>query len=231
MRNDPECPPGHLERVARAHGVEIEVVALDAGDALPDVASVEAVAVLGGEMGAYETDRVPYLVAEKAWLADLVSAQVPVLGICLGCQLLADALGGRAYLAARPEVAFTTLEVVAPDPVVDVLARVPTLAIHRDTWTLPPGGRLIARSDRFPHAFRLGSALGVQAHPEVDPEIVGVWADDPSIVPFLAADGRTTDDLTSWVADHEDSTAAAADELFGAWIREARERNQRTVRS
>lgn len=226
VRNDPECGSGHLGRVARAKGIDVDVVALDAGDPLPDPTEVEAAAVLGGEMGAYDVDRFPFLANEKAWLADLVDADVPVLGICLGCQLLADVLGGSAHLAEAPEIAFTTLEVVEPDPVVDVLGRVPSLAIHRDTWTLPPGGTLIARSDRYPHAFRLGSALGIQTHPEVDEDIVGVWTANPKIVPFLAADGKTTGDLTSWIEGNAALIAATGDELFGAWFDEAADRSR-----
>lgn len=221
LRNDPECTAGHLERVARERGVDIEVVALDAGESLPPAASVEAVAVLGGGMGAYDTDRVPYLIAEKQWLAEVAEADVPVLGICLGCQLLADVLGGSAYLAERPEIEFTTLDIVTPDPVVDVLGRSRSLVIHRDTWDVPPGAQLIARTDRFNQAFRRGSVLGIQPHPEVDPDIVGVWTANPEIIPFLRAGGRGPGDVRSWIRDNAASVAGTADELFGAWLEEA----------
>lgn len=222
VRNDATCGPGHLARVARDRRVEIDIVRLDAGDDLPTVSSVDAVAVLGGAMGAYDTGEFPFLVTEKEWLAQAVSQEVPVLGICLGVQLLADALGGSAYLADRPEIAFTTLELLEDDPVVGFLGRGPSLATHRDTWTLPPGGRLIARSDRFDHAFRLGSALGIQSHPEVDPDLAASWAADPAFGPFVAGDGRSADEVLSWVVDSADSIAATADALFGAWLDEAR---------
>ena len=221
IRNDADVTPGHLTRVAEAHGIDVEVIALDEGAPLPPLAHVEAIAVLGGEMGAYDTDRFPFLVDEKDWLAEAARAGIPVLGICLGCQLLADALGGSAFLADRPEVAFDTLDVLEPDPVVDVLGRTPSLWIHRDTFSLPPGARLIARSDRLDHAFRSGSVLGIQAHPEIDPSIIEVWTSDPAIEPLIAAGGHTPDEFRDWVDDNADDIAATADELFGAWFDEA----------
>ena len=60
-----------------------------------------------------------------------------------------------------------------------------------------------------------------RAHPEVDPDIVGTWVADPKIVPFLAADGKTTDDLTGWVEANAASISVTADALFGAWLDEA----------
>lgn len=221
IRNDADVPPGHLARVAAARGIDVEMVALDAGAALPRLVDVEAIAVLGGEMGAYDTDRFPFLVDEKAWLAEAAGAGIPVLGICLGCQLLADALGGSAFLADRPEVAFGTLDVLEPDPVVDALGRAPSLWTHRDTFSVPPGARLVARSDRFDHAFRSGSVLGIQAHPEIDPSTIAVWTSDPAIEPFLAAGGHTPDEVRAWVDDHAEDIAATADEVFGAWFDEA----------
>lgn len=221
LRNDPEVPPGSLLRVAADHRVEVGVVALDAGDALPDLSDVEAVVVLGGEMGAYDTDRFPYLVDEKTFLRSAVDRGIPVLGLCLGCQLLAEALGGSAYLAPAPEVAFTPIEGVAPDPVVDILTTEPTLTMHRDTWDLPPGGVLLAHSARYRQAFRLGSALGVQPHPEVDADIVASWFAHESSVELALRAGADPTAVLAAVVANMGRIDAAADRFFGAWIVEA----------
>lgn len=226
LRNDPEVPPGSLLRVAADHDIDVVVVALDAGDALPDLSDVDAVVALGGEMGAYDTDRYPYLADEKAFLRSAVNRGVPVLGLCLGCQLLAEALGGSAYLAPAPEVAFAVVEGVAPDPVVDVLSMEPSLMMHRDTWDLPPGGVLLARSARFRQAFRLGSALGVQPHPEVDADIVASWFAHESSVELARRAGADPAEVLAAVLGNMARVNAAADRFFGAWISEAKGRRR-----
>jgi len=221
LRNDPDVPPGSLLRVAADREVDVDVVALDAGDALPDISEVEAVVVLGGEMGAYDTDLYPYLADEKAFLRSAVDRGVPVLGLCLGCQLLADTLGGSAYLAPVPEVAFAPMDGVAKDPVVDVLTTEPTLMMHRDTWDLPPGGVLLARSTRYNQAFRLGSALGIQTHPEVDADIVASWFAHASGVDLAHQAGADPARVLAAVVDDMATVDAVADRFFGAWITEA----------
>ena len=128
-------------------------------------------------MGAYEEDTYPFLSAEKQFLAELVREGVPVLGICLGCQLLADALGGRAYQSPAPEaglLSMTMTDAGRDDPVIRVVPdRV--LVSHGDTFDLPPGAELLAHTDQYRHAFRLGSALAVQFHPEAGPAMVEGW--------------------------------------------------------
>lgn len=226
IRNDPQVPAGHLARVGRERGITLDTVCLDAGDPLPGLDGVEAVAVLGGEMGAYDTDRVPYLDDEKRWLAEATHADIPVLGLCLGCQLLADTLGGEAHLADRPEVTFDVLE-VADDPVVGFLGLRPSLAMHRDTWSLPPGGTLVAWNDRFPQAFRFGSALGIQTHPEVDPAILRGWLGHEASEAMVGAAGANAEDLETTVTEAASEIAATADLVFGAWLDEASERRAR----
>ena len=221
LRNDAQVPPGRLDRVARDRGIGLELVALDAGDELPAVDTVESVVVLGGEMGAYDEDRYPHIAAEKRFLAEAVDAGIPVLGLCLGCQLLADALGGRAYLADRPELYFGPLERIASDGVVDHLTPGPTLSIHWDTWDLPPGGELLAQSARYPQAFRLGSAIGIQPHPEVDLVIVASWLESDGGAALATEAGVDPGEVLGALASGERHVAALADRFFGAWIDEA----------
>ena len=221
VQNDPQVPPGHAVRVAEDHGVRVAIVRLDAGDDLPDPSAVDAALVLGGEMGAYDDHRVPYLEPEKAWLRSLVAADVPVLGLCLGCQLLADALGGAAYLAERPEVVFGRLRREQTDPVVDHLVESPTLAMHRDTWDLPRGSRLVARTAGYPGAFRMGSALGVQPHPEVDSAIVTTWLTHREGVVLAEEAGADPARVLAEVSSAEAQIARAADGFFSAWYEEA----------
>jgi len=221
LRNDPHVPAGQLAAVAARRSIEVVLVELDAGAGLPDLAGADAIVALGGEMGAYDVDAYPFLAAEKRFLADAVALGIPVLGLCLGCQLLADALGGSAYLADSPEVAFGTLDVIAQDPVVDVLGTEPSLLIHRDTWDLPEGGTLVARTDRYNQAFRFGSALGVQPHPEVDTSIARSWLIGPGASTLPRAVGVDPGALLEEFERSAEGVAATADRFFGSWLTEA----------
>jgi len=132
---------------------------------------------MGGIMGAYEEKEFPFLVKEKEWLREHVAQNTPILGICLGCQILADALGGKAYPSSKFEVGYPKMELTTEgksDPVISQL-KDPMLVHHGDTWDLPPKGTLLA-STVFPQAFRLGSAFGVQFHPEATPIELEGWA-------------------------------------------------------
>lgn len=222
IQNADDAPPGHAGRVSAERGHEIEVVHPRHGEELPDLGTVDVVVVLGGEMGAYDTAEFPFLIDQKRFLSRAVDAAVPVLGICLGSQLLADALGGSAYRAETPEVAFTTIEAQpgSDDPVVGVLSRRRSLVLHRDTWTLPPGAELVGSTEGFRQVFRYGSALGIQSHPEVSAEIVQSWFDDPGLLQLVAEARSDPEAILQSVVAADDEIAETADELFGVWLDE-----------
>ncbi len=217
LEHGADIPPGLLGDALAAAGVPAERVPLHAGAALPAVDECGAVVSLGGVMGAYDDDRYPFLAEEKGFLAQAVGAGVPVLGICLGCQLLADALGGRAYLAPEIELGYLAVDVVGDDPVVRELDR-PTLVWHQDTWDLPPGATLLASTDRYPQAFRKGSALGLQPHPEATPAIARGWAATEGLDHFARAGIDRAHLLADMEAGAEEG-AAMAKRLFLSWLR------------
>ncbi|MGI9666176.1 MAG: type 1 glutamine amidotransferase [Acidimicrobiia bacterium] len=221
LRNDAGVPAGHLERIAASRGIEAKLVKLDAGEPVPGLDSVEAVVALGGEMGAYETDRFPYLVEEKQLLAAAVAEGIPVLGVCLGGQLLAESLGGRAYLADIPEVWFGPLNIVSDDPVVGVFANRSAFCIHRDTWDVPPGATRLATSDKFEQAFRLGSALAVQPHPEIDPATVELWFGNPTFREMVELSGADVSEIRTALDASEEQIEHTSRLFFGAWLDEA----------
>ncbi len=223
LRNDCDVPPGRLGDVLDDRlGDRWDMIALDRGEPLPDLSDGAALVLLGGEMGAYDEARHPYLAAEKDLVRRAVAAEIPVLGICLGCQLIADALGGAAYRASEMEARFGPCELSAEGAVDEVVRHLaePTLSLHRDTWDPPPGSTVLATTAQFRQAFRFGSALGIQTHPEVTPDVVEQWLDIVSR-DRIAATGTDPDRLLAAVragAAAADATAAA---LFGAWIDES----------
>lgn len=179
----------------------------------------DAVIVLGGRMGAYDTDDFPWLLQEKDFLRRQVTDCVPVLGICLGSQLLADSLGGRVFLAPTPEVGVIPLELTDAGKVHRVLGAVgkKVFCFHQDTFELPPAANLLASSDRYPQAFEIGSALALQFHPEIDTTQAIDSASTEGAVQLLKA-GLTLFDYAEQVRGAEVELEAAAAHIFDVWL-------------
>jgi GMP synthase (glutamine-hydrolysing) len=172
--------PGLIGVLLREAGHRVTVHRMWAGDTLPAVGEIDGLVVLGGPMGALDDDTHPHLQAERALLTRAVAAGLPVLGVCLGAQLLAVAYGGTLSSGATYEVGpgeVTLTPEAAVDPAFAGLG--PTLPVvhwHEDTVTLPEGAALLARSGPTPvQAFRLGGrAYGFQFHVEIDQETAAV---------------------------------------------------------
>jgi GMP synthase (glutamine-hydrolysing) len=166
------------------------------GDALPEHGAVAGAVVMGGPMNADETDRHPGLAAIREWLAEAVRRELPVLGICLGSQLLARALGAAVVPGERKEIGFAPVTVEDPDdPVLGGLApRAEVLHWHGDVFELPTGATHLASSALTAHqAFRVGNAWGVLFHPEADLALARKWMATPAMadeaVEALGAEG------------------------------------------
>jgi GMP synthase-like glutamine amidotransferase len=146
----------------------------------PAASAYDAVMVFGGAMHVDQDDQHPWLVEEERYLRELVEREVPVLGVCLGAQLLAQAVGARVGPATEPEVGWLEVERTADDPLLDAYpSRFLALQWHSYAFEVPPGAVELARSPVCPQAYRLGeSAWGVQFHPEVTGEIVARWIDE-----------------------------------------------------
>jgi GMP synthase (glutamine-hydrolysing) len=174
-------------RILEAFAGEVEVRQVEplAGDPLPDHGEVDGVVAMGGPMGVDDTVEHPELEEEREWLAEAVDRRLPVLGVCLGAQLLARALGAAVRPGDRQEIGFLDIEVTDPnDPVVGALAPEATvLHWHGDVFDLPEGARSLASSAATEHqAFRYGNAWGVLFHPEADAAMVEAWLEVPEMV-------------------------------------------------
>lgn len=194
-----------------------------ADTALPDTDDADALIVFGGEQSARDDHTHPYLPALADLMAAYTAADKPVLGICLGSQLLARAYGATNHLGTAPEFGWVDVsltEAGCADPVLGTVpATFPIFQWHSDTFTLPEGALHLARSPVAQHqAFRIGRATyGTQFHFEASRSVVRDWT-------------RTFPDLTErmqpgWIAAHPDlaqTRGRAADShgltLARAWV-------------
>jgi GMP synthase-like glutamine amidotransferase len=136
-----------------------------------------AIVVMGGTMGAYETERHRFLGEEKRLLAEALATGRPALGVCLGSQLLAAAAGARAYPGPVTEVGWLPVKRLAEDPWLPEWPEVfEPLQWHGDTFDLPPHATRLASSEAYVNqAFRLGSGLGLQFHVEATGAMARDW--------------------------------------------------------
>jgi GMP synthase (glutamine-hydrolysing) len=184
IQHEDDCPPAWLGEWLLAAGIRLDVRQCHRGDQVPgDLDGFDALIVLGGEMGACDDDAYPWLPATRQLIGDVVSAGAPFLGVCLGHQLAAVALGGE--VAVNPAGQALGLTPFGPTPAGatdDLLSAVGLGAAavqwNRDVVTrLPDGAAPLATSpDGTVQAARFGpAAWGVQFHPEVSPAVFESW--------------------------------------------------------
>lgn len=175
----------------QAAGVDLDVVRLHAGDRLPAELTQDALVVMGGPQAAYDNDRGQ--LNEVAFIAAALAAGTPILGVCLGAQLLAVAAGGEvAPHPQGPELGLGLVrraDAAAEDPFFRTVPFLPDVVHwHSDeVRVLPPGAVALCRGTYTEHqAFRVGAnAWGLQFHIEVDEVMVRRWAVDDGIDPDL----------------------------------------------
>jgi GMP synthase (glutamine-hydrolysing) len=180
VQNDPQCPAGGLAGLLACSGHPFSTVAAYGEAALPDLCGLTGVIVLGGEMGVH--DDFPHLGRVRALMSQALEAGTPLLGICLGGQLLAQVAGGAvASPSSHAEKGICQVELNeqgSADPLFAGVANpFVTFQLHNDSFSVPAGATLLASSPACPaQAFRLGRhAYGLQFHPEVDQSIVSAW--------------------------------------------------------
>lgn len=175
LLHDPSEPAGLIDGLLSARGHSAETVRLDTTNEIPNGLEGAALVLMGGPMSASDEAGHPWLAAEKALVRRAVGAGRPVLGVCLGAQVLASALGARVYPGER-ETGWRTLAGVPGNPVFP--PAFPAFEFHGETFDLPPGAVLLAIGDRVPHqAFAIGSAVGLQFHLEATAPMIANWSD------------------------------------------------------
>jgi GMP synthase-like glutamine amidotransferase len=180
-----DAGPGVFADEIRERGVELDEWLLsERGTGPPlEIAEYDAVLTFGGAMHADQEDRHPWLRFEKDFLAAMIDDRMPLLAVCLGNQLLADAAGGSARRASEPEIGWFDAEVTEEgrsDPLIGPLAPTFTAFQWHSYEALPPeGSAILARSAVCTQAYRVGEmAWGIQFHAEVTAADAERWIDD-----------------------------------------------------
>ena len=201
------APAGLLGDWAADRALAVDTIALHAGQPLPaGISGYSAVVSLGSSRAAYD-DTVPWLAAELSFVDRLLAAEIPVLGVCFGAQVLARVLGARVYRMARPEIGWAQVTSRCP-----ALPEGPWLAWHYDAFDLPSGAAELGSNEVSLQGFSLGPHTGVQFHPEATQPIARSWVEitnpDPAAVGPLFRDADAI-----W-----EQAAGQAPKLFSAWL-------------
>lgn len=169
LQHEDPTPPGHVTGWLAEHGAEVVVYRIDLGERAVDPRAYDLIVSLGSEFAAFDDAR-EFVQREARLMEDAVEADVPILGLCFGGQLLARVLGGKGFRATS-EIGW--LPVRSREP--DLIPEGPWFQWHFDSFTVPEGATLIAESDAGPQAFVSGRSLGLQFHPEVTVDIMDEW--------------------------------------------------------
>ena len=221
-------PLGTLDRQFRDAGFRIRYTNFSRHpDAEPDVRRYHGLVVLGGPMSAEHSARHPHIEFERAAIREAVSFGMPVLGICLGAQLIAASLGARTLRRAASEIGWYEVRPTPAgrsDPLFAQLdAAEQVFQWHNDTFTLPPGSVRLAESERCQQqAFRFGdSVYGLQFHLEVDAALIRRWLQTPSYLKELEAqpDAGGASGILAATERHIERLHALSGAVFGEFIR------------
>lgn len=222
IRHDSVEGPGRIANALEAAGLFPRVVRVDKREPVPASAGdAPGLVVMGGPMGVYQAERYPHLTHEVRLIRQMLERGRPVLGICLGSQLLAHALGARVYPGPRKEIGWYDIS-LAPAAQDDPLWRgigspFPALVWHGDVFDLPPGATPLATSALTPlQAFAAGAhTYGLLFHLEVD--VGQVKAMCRAFRSELTEERVDPAALVADAARHLPTTGRVADTVFSRW--------------
>ena len=223
VEHEPDCPPAHVGTWLVEAGAELDVRRPWAGDALPDPGDVEGLVVLGGSMGAHDDEHHHWLGPLKQLVRDCVAGSTPVLGVCLGHQLVAAALGGTSERNPRgQQVGLYAVGWTAEAPhdrLVGDLGPVRGIQWNDDVVTdLPDGTVVLARTPEGElQVARFAERVwGVQLHPEADELVLASWVEGDRDA--HAARGLDTDAVLVEIAGARAELDAAWRPLAGRFV-------------
>lgn len=206
--------PANIESWAKKQGWEVAGTHMYRSDRLPSMDEFDWLVIMGGPMNIYEEDEFPWLTSEKEFIRQAVESDKIVLGICLGAQLIADALGGRVFRNRYKEIGWfpvtLTQQATSSPPFQGLPDRFAAFHWHGDTFSLPPGAVMLAESEACPaqaYSLREGRVVGLQFHLESTTEsvrsLIQNCADDMVEGPYVQHPSAILENMDRFSRIHE----------------------------
>jgi len=224
LQHEEPSPPGHVTEWLAGHDARLETFRIDIDDREIDPTGYDLIVSLGSEFAAFD-DSKPFVPREAKLMRTAIDADVPVLGLCFGGQMLARVLGGEVFRGPQSEIGW--LPVRSQDP--ELVRDGPWFQWHFDSFTLPPGATQIAESDVGPQAFVAGRSLGLQFHPEVTTQIMDDWV--RAYRHELDADGVDPDALLEETKQRATESKRMAWQLFERYLSDVAELSEKAAES
>lgn len=222
FRFSPTEGPGYFAQWSDAHGLPQRLIGIDEGDPVPqDPGAFSGIAMMGGPMSA--NDDLPWTAPLFDLLRGAVAAGVPILGHCLGGQILAKVLGASVTRAAVPEIGWGAVRVLAADDAGPWFGRRDTFTTfqwHYEVFALPPGAtRILTNAHNPDQAFSLGKHIGLQCHVEMTRPMVETWCRTGAaeLPANSTASMQSRDDLCADLDRRLAALSRVADDVYAHW--------------
>lgn len=216
--------PGYLADYLTRNGIDFDIIKIDTGQSYPkSIADYAGLVFMGGPMSV--NDDLPWIPRALEIIADAVDAGVPVLGHCLGGQLISKALGGKVTRNRVKEIGWLPVNVVDNAAARDWLAEFPgefeVFHWHGETFSIPPGAtRILSSRDCANQAFVIGNTLALQCHIEMTADMVRDWAHGgrEEIAQHRCASVQDEAAMTSDLDARIESLHRIADPIYDRWV-------------
>ncbi|MDQ6721474.1 MAG: aminotransferase [Candidatus Dormibacteraeota bacterium] len=170
LQHEEPTPPGLMTDWLAEQSADVETLRIDEVEPTAHAREYDLIVSLGSEFAAFD-DSILFVPREVRLYEEAIEAGTPILGLCFGGQMLARVLGSRLFRSEQAEIGWLPVRTYDPE----LVSTGPWFQWHFDSFTPPPGSKLVAETDAAPQAFVAGRSMGLQFHPEVTPEIMDDW--------------------------------------------------------